>query len=85
MIARTDEPRSMLAPLIGKEKTMAKKVHIDEDECIGCGTCEKICPEVFKLDSDSGKAKVIKQEGGPEDLIDEAIESCPVSCIKWED
>lgn len=42
MIARTDKPRSMLAPLIGKEKTMAKKVHIDEDECIGCGTCENV-------------------------------------------
>lgn len=72
-------------PVIGKEETMTKKVHIDEDECIGCGTCEEICPEVFKLDSDSGKAKVIKPEGGPEDLIGEAIESCPVSCIKWED
>jgi len=29
-----------------------------------CGICEEICPEVFKLDSDSGKAKVIKPEGG---------------------
>ncbi|MBW2472733.1 MAG: 4Fe-4S binding protein, partial [Deltaproteobacteria bacterium] len=23
-------------------------VYIDEDECIGCGTCEELCPEVFK-------------------------------------
>ena len=45
---------------------MVKKVHIDEDACIGCGSCEEICPEVFKLDSDSGKAKVIKPEGGSE-------------------
>ena len=64
---------------------MAKKVHIDEDECIGCGSCEEICPEVFQLNSDSGKAKVIKPEGGPEDFMEEAIESCPVSCISWED
>ncbi len=64
---------------------MDKKVFIDEDECIGCGACEAICPEVFQLDSESGKAKVIKPVGGPEDLIEEAIEGCPVSCIHWEE
>jgi ferredoxin len=64
---------------------MVKKVHINTDECIGCGSCENICPEVFKLDSGSGKSTVIKPEGGPEDLIEEAIESCPVSCIGWEE
>lgn len=63
---------------------MAKKVHISEDECIGCGSCEAICPEVFNLDAKQGKATVIKPEGGPEDMIEEAIEACPVSCISWE-
>jgi ferredoxin len=56
-------------------------VHIDEDECIGCGTCEEICPTVFKLNPDTEKAEVIMEDGGPEDLIEEAIDSCPVSCI----
>jgi ferredoxin len=63
---------------------MVKKVQINEDDCIECGACEEICPEVFKIDSSSGKATVIKPTGGPEDLIEEAIESCPVSCINWE-
>ena len=40
------------------------RVHIDEDECIGCGTCEEIYPEVFKLNSDSEKAEIILPEGG---------------------
>ncbi|NIP24561.1 MAG: ferredoxin, partial [Phycisphaerae bacterium] len=26
---------------------MARVVIVDQDECIGCGTCEGICPEVF--------------------------------------
>ena len=56
-------------------------VHIDEDECIGCGTCEEICPAVFRYDSQREKAEVIKPEGGPQDLIEEAIDSCPSSCI----
>jgi ferredoxin len=64
---------------------MSNRVCIDEDECIGCGSCEEICPEVFKLNEDKEKAEVIKPEGGPEDLIQEAIDTCPVSCIHWEE
>jgi ferredoxin len=33
----------------------------------------------------AGKAEVIKSEGGPEDQIQEAMESCPVECIHWEE
>jgi len=64
---------------------MARRVYIDEEECIGCGSCEDICPDVFKLNEDTEKVEVITPEGGPEDLIDEAIDSCPVECIHWED
>jgi len=60
-------------------------VFIDEEECIGCGTCEEICPEVFRLNMEAEKAEVILSEGGPEDLIEEAIESCPSSCIYVEE
>ncbi len=64
---------------------MSKRVYIDEDECIGCGTCEEICPEVFEMNEDIEKSKVIKPEGGPEDLIQEAIDTCPVDCIQWQE
>lgn len=63
---------------------MDKKVYIDEEECIGCGSCEEVCPEVFKLNEDTEKAEVVKPEGGPQDLIEEAMETCPVECIHWE-
>ncbi|MBW2040183.1 MAG: ferredoxin [Deltaproteobacteria bacterium] len=64
---------------------MGRRVSIDEEECIGCGTCEEICPEVFKLNEETEKAEVIEPEEGPEDLIEEAIEACPVECIHWEE
>ncbi len=64
---------------------MSRVVYIDEDECIACGVCQDICPEVFKLDDDQMVAKVLKPQGGPEDLIQEAIDSCPVTCIHWKD
>lgn len=64
---------------------MSKTVYIDEEECIGCGSCVEICPEVFHLKEGDEKAEVIKPEGGPEDLIQEAMDTCPVSCIHWEE
>ena len=64
---------------------MSKRVYLDQEECIGCGSCEEICPEVFKLNQDTEKAEVIEPEGGPEDRIQEAIDTCPVSCIHWEE
>jgi len=68
-----------------KEDTMDRSIVIDEEECIGCGTCEEICPAVFKLNEKTDKAEVIAQEGAPEDQIEEAIEACPVECIHWEE
>ena len=63
---------------------MSGRVFIDEDECIGCGSCADICPEVFELDEETEKSRVIKPEGGPEDLIEKAMVECPMSCIFWE-
>ena len=64
---------------------MSRAVYIDEEECIGCGSCVEICPEVFHMKEDDEKAEVIKPEGGPEDLTQEAIDTCPVSCIHWQE
>ena len=60
-------------------------VFIKEDEYIGCGTCEELCPKVFRLNTDTEKAEVIMPEGGPQELIEEAIDNCPASCIHEED
>jgi len=58
-------------------------VKLDRDECIGCGVCEQICPDVFELDEDAGKAKVIRSEGA--ECAKEAVDSCPVGCISVEE
>jgi ferredoxin len=56
---------------------------IVEEECIACGTCEELCPEVFRLNEGLGFAQVINPGGGSEDKIQEAIDACPVQCIHW--
>ena len=59
---------------------MVKTVVVDPDLCIGCGTCEALCPQVFHL-SDAGKAEVIADHPENSPCIQEAIESCPVQAI----
>ena len=64
---------------------MAKQVVIDTEECKGCETCVELCPDVFAMNEAEEVAEVILEEGGPEDCIEEAIDSCPVECIHWEE
>ena len=70
------------------------KISINKDHCIGCGVCEALCPEVFKL-SDEGKSSVVEkyrtssQEKGEVDeelvpCVKNAKESCPVEAIILE-
>jgi len=59
--------------------------YIVEEECIACGACAEICPEVFRLNESLGFAQVINPGGAPEEKIQEAIDDCPVQCIHWAD
>jgi ferredoxin len=59
-------------------------VIVDKDACIGCGSCEAICPEVFGLGED-GKAHVKDKAGDKKfESVKEALEICPVGAIKIE-
>ena len=65
------------------EKTdkASKKIVIDQELCIGCGSCVSIAPEHFKL-NDEGKSTVIKQYSKEDEkIIEEAVDSCPVDAI----
>ncbi len=60
-----------------------KKVWLDEsdDECISCGNCEAICPEVFEVPD---KMVVVEDAdlAANEEKILEAVEACPTNVIK---
>jgi len=57
-----------------------KVIKINEDTCIGCGTCEGIAPDYFKVED--GLSKVIKDYSETDnDFIEEAVNSCPVQAI----
>lgn len=53
------------------------------ENCIGCGLCAGICPEVFSM-TDDGVAKALDAEV-PKEALDSAAEardSCPVGAIE---
>ena len=58
------------------------KVTVDASVCVGCGLCEQLCSEVFKIGSD-GIAQVGASECSQHNLSDIA-QQCPVSAIKLE-
>jgi len=62
------------------------KPKINKDLCIGCGVCESICQDVFKLDDD-GKARVIPGVDYEKykDSIEEAKNACSVGAITISD
>jgi ferredoxin len=46
--------------------------------------CEEICPDVFHI-NDDGISEVQEPHGATAELIQEAIDECPVNCISWEE
>ncbi len=60
------------------------KPTIDNDKCIGCGTCESIAPNVFEISEVDDKHVAVVKEADYEaekENIQEATEACPVDAI----
>lgn len=54
------------------------------EECIGCGMCEGICPDVFSINDDGVAEAVEEIEEEFEDAVQEAADSCPAGAIEVE-
>ena len=70
------------------------KIKLNKDECIGCGACTAVVPDLFEI-GDDGKANI---KGGSlkgkfvekvlvkdSDDAKEAASACPVEAIKIEE
>ncbi len=52
------------------------------DDCIGCGLCASMCPQVFEMVGDRSEAV-----GNPDTCsaeVEEAAAACPVNAIETE-
>ncbi len=64
---------------------MGRRVVLDEECCVGCGSCAELCPEVFQMAEDGEKAHVVSPEEVERDSVQDAIAACPGECISIED
>ncbi|MGI6259428.1 MAG: ferredoxin [Anaerolineaceae bacterium] len=62
------------------------RVRVDEDLCIGCGVCEGIVPEVFRIEHlYAAEVMMDPITEDFEDLVRQATEGCPEGAITLEE
>ncbi len=70
-----------------------KKVILERDKCIGCGTCSVVCPSYWEMGDDGlanlkgaeekdGNMEIEVEEAG---CNEEAARTCSAQCIYVED
>ncbi len=69
-------------PVLGG-KLRSKAVWVDESICIGCTYCSSVASNTFSMEPLMGRARAFRQDGDTTQLIQEAIDTCPVNCIEW--
>ncbi len=83
-IFRDFPARSGFEPELGGELRQ-KGAYVDESTCIGCKHCAHTAPNTFYIEEEYGRARVMRQDTDPENMIQEAMDTCPVDCISWRD
>jgi ferredoxin len=61
------------------------KATVNEELCTGCGPCEDICPEVFKIEDGVSKVQVDTVPLSAVDTCREAMENCPTEAISIDE
>ena len=83
-IWRDNPERSGFEPELGG-LVRQKGVYVDEVTCIGCKNCVHVASNTFFIENEYGRSRVYNQDGDTEEIIQEAIDTCPVDCIHWLD
>ncbi|MGF1491488.1 MAG: ferredoxin [Microcoleaceae cyanobacterium] len=79
---RGSSERSGLEPELGG-MVRQKGVYVDEQTCIGCKHCAHVARNTFYIEPEHGRSRVFRQDGDPEEAVQEAMDTCPVDCIHW--
>lgn len=79
---RDEAERSGFEPELGGNFRQ-KAVYVDEVTCIGCKHCAHVSPNTFYIEAEYGRSRVFNQDGDSEEIVQEAMDTCPVNCIHW--
>lgn len=83
-LLRNTQTRSGFEPELGGTYRQ-QGVYVDEVTCIGCRHCALVARNTFYIEDNYGRSRVFRQDGDTEEVIQEAIDTCPVDCIHWVD
>jgi ferredoxin len=54
------------------------------EECVLCGICVDICPDVFEMGTQYAQVKIASIPAKYESAVRQAVDGCPVSAISLE-
>lgn len=67
------------------------KIKLEREKCIGCGSCQALCPKYFEIIDDgkssikgAAKSDIQELETSKLECAESAAEACPVQCIHIE-
>lgn len=81
---RPTSERTGLEPELGGV-VRQKGIFVDEPTCIGCKHCAHVARNTFYIEPGYGRSRVFRQDGDAFEVVQEAIDTCPVDCIHWVD
>ena len=76
-----DNRNGLLPPQLERDANKLQLTFVDEPSCIGCRNCAEVARATFRMEEDYGAARVFQQCGDEPDVIEEAMDCCPVDCI----
>ena len=80
-LLEADNANGLLPPGLERDANAQQLTFVDEYSCIGCRNCAEVARATFRMEEDFGVARVYQQCGDDPDVIDEAVDCCPVDCI----
>ena len=61
------------------------KCSVNQELCIGCGTCPAVAPNSFAMNDDTNKAEAINPPADTDETVKMAVDSCPTAAISCEE
>lgn len=61
------------------------KAIVDQETCIGCMNCTRVCPEVFRMEGDVSVAYADPVPDEYRESCRQAADECPVNAIEIEE
>ncbi len=82
--AKSQDEFEFTADVKPRKTGKIRKIVVDQDGCIGAGSCVAVTPGVFQLD-DEDKAYIVDPESADDDMLLMSAQSCPVLAIHLYD